>query len=55
MGRSGEDSDVQREGGWGFRVHETNVTYVEIIRGVRDACFAIIHGAHWCGLDVGLQ
>ena len=55
VGHSGKDSDVQGEGGWGFRVHETNVIYVEIFCGVRDDCFAIIHGARWCGLEEGLQ
>ena len=55
VGRSGKGSDVQGEGGRAFRVHETNAIYVEILRGVRDDCFAIIHGARWCGLEVGLQ
>ena len=53
VGRSGKDSDVHAEGG--LCVHKTNVIYMEILRGVRDDCFAVIHGAHWCGLDVGLQ
>ena len=55
VGRSGEDSEVQGEGGWVSCVHKTNVIYVDNLRGVREHCFAIVHGAHWCNLEVGRQ